>query len=71
MKSSNREIAPRDVFYSMQGSKTPHPLNTDGKGIVEIFDDHKGDRLGWCSSERDKQDAIYSVYGRTNVRFDP
>ena len=60
----------RKVFFSTQGSKTPHSLNTEGKGIVEIFDDHKGDRLGWCSSERDKQDVLYSVYGRTNVRFD-
>ena len=68
VKSSNTTTA-RNVFFSTQGSKTPHPLNKDGKGITEIFDDHKGDRLGWCSSERDKWDVLYSVYGRSNVRF--
>ena len=64
-------ILPRVVLYSTQGRKTPDPLDTEGKGIVEIFDDHQGDRLGWCSSERDKHDVLYSVYGRTNVRFEP
>ena len=70
VKSSNRKTT-RKVNFSTQGSKTPDPLDTEGKGIVEIFDDHQGDRLGWCSSERDKHDVLYSVYGRTNVRFDP
>ena len=70
VKSSNRKTT-RKVNYSTQGRKTLDPLDTEGKGIVEIFDDHKGDRLGWCSSERDKQDVLYSVYGRTNVRFEP
>ena len=68
METSNTSTV-RKIVYSTQGIKTPDPLNTERKGITEIFDDHKGDRLSWGSKENDKWDVLYSVYGRANVRF--
>jgi len=68
MESSNTTKT-RKVFFSTQGRRKPHPLDTEKKGLV-FFDDHFGQKCQrHGSSENDKWDVLYSVYGRSNIRF--
>ena len=58
------------VFYSTQGRKTPHPLDTEKKGMSEVVNDPFGQKcLRHGGLEVDKWDVLYSVYGRNNISF--
>jgi hypothetical protein len=69
MESSNTTTT-GNVFFSTQGRRTPHPLDTEKKGMSEVFNDYFGQKCQrHGSSENDKWDVLYSVYGRSNIRF--
>ena len=58
------------LFFSTQGRKRPHPLDTEKKGMVQVSNDPFGQKcLRHGGLEQDKWEILYSVYGRNNIRF--